>query len=459
MLALERDKEHYLSEFEQFAQARVGKEPGWLQQLRKGAIATLAEHGFPAATWEDWKYTSVTALADIPFKPVVNRSGAERLPSQLKYAGFGAWEGTQLVFINGHFASELSSLAKLPAGSLVGSLDHAIAEAPHLVEPYLSMPLQAEHAFMAINSAFFSDGAVIMLPHHTNISLPVHLLFVTVPGSEPIMSCPRILIVCQSGSQVQVVESYLALASGRYLTAGVTQIVLEERAQLEYYTDQRESPEAFHMNSLQAKLGSNSRFTATSLALGGKLVRSNALAVLAGEGAICTLDGLYVGRDHQHIDYHTIVDHDQPQGTSRQLYKGILDDAARGVFSGRVIVRPDARKSNSQQISRNLLLSRNAEADTRPQLEICADDVKCNHGATIGQLDEDALFYLQSRGIGLLQARRLLTYAFAGDIIESIKIAAVRERLAQFLLERLPCGPEQLGDAKITTARGDNEII
>jgi Fe-S cluster assembly protein SufD len=344
-----------------------------------------------------------------------------------------------MVFLNGRFSRELSSFRKLPNGLQLISLATALQSDPGTLVSYLARyASHDEHAFAALNTAFIEDGAFIFIPKDVVVGLPIHLLFISTSGGKPTVSHPRNLIVAEANSQVSIVESYFGLNDGTYFTNAVTEIVVNDNAIVDHYKLQRESMHAFHFSTLQVQQSRSSSFSTHSIALGGALVRNDVNTVLNGEGAEATLDGLYVVSGQQHVDNHTRIEHAKPHCSSRELYKGILDQKARAVFNGRIIVRPDAQKTDSKQTNKNLLLSEEALANTNPQLEIYADDVKCTHGATIGQLSTDALFYLRTRGIGLETARNLLTYAFANEITNRIKIEPLRAELEMLLFSRLP---------------------
>jgi len=343
----------------------------------------------------------------------------------------------QLVFVDGRFAPSLTASARLPSGIEVMSLAEAIGRFPDRVEPWLGRSAGPErNGFAALNAAFLRDGVFIRLARGTELEAPVHLLFLT-SGAPDSVVYVRNLIVAEAGSRASVIESYAALADAIGLTNSVTEIVLEPGAQLEHYRLGREAAAAYHVGSTDVHLARDSRYTSHSIALGGRIVRHELYASLDAEGAECTLNGLYVTHGRQHVDNHTRIDHHKPRGMSREWYKGVLDGQSRAVFSGRVVVHPQAQHTDAEQANHNLLLSENAEADSRPQLEIYADDVKCAHGATVGNLDPDALFYLRSRGLDDAHARSLLVYAFAGDVLKRIRLAPLRAHLEQQLTERL----------------------
>ncbi len=413
--------------------------PGRIGLLRQAAFARFAELGLPTTKDEDWKYTSLAPLGQIQFEPAAetNLPTIEQLD---RLAGGPHGDGgVRLVFVDGRHRPELSSRVAGGAGAFIGSLRTAIAERPELVERELARHADYQHdALAALNTAFIEDGAFIHLPAGNVLPAPIHLLFVSTAQGRPTLSQPRNLIVLGAGSQATVIETYAGLSDEVYFTNAVTEIVLAENARLDHYKLQEEGARAFHIALTQVQHGRDSRFNSHSVALGAALARNDVRALFAKEGSECTLNGLYMATGKQHLDNRTLIDHQSPRCTSRELYKGVLDGESRGVFSGRVLVRHDAQKTDASQTNKNLLLSDEALVDTKPQLEIFADDVKCAHGAAVGQLDEDALFYLRSRGIGQEAAKSLLTYAFASEMVNLIPLAPLRARVREVVTSRLP---------------------
>ena len=412
---------------------------GRIGLLRQAAFARFAELGLPTTQDEEWKYTSLAPLAKIQFEPAAQ----EKLPTleQLdRLAGGSAGTGAvRLVFVNGRHRPELSSHADAAGGAFIGSLGAALAERAELVEPELARHADYQRdALTALNTAFIEDGSFIHLPAQAILETPIHLLFVSTAPGNAALSQPRNLIVLGARSQATVIETYAGLSEGVYFTNAVTEVVLGENARLDHYKLQEESARAFHIALLQVHHGRDSRFTSHSVALGAALARNEVRALLASEGSECTLNGLYLATGKQHLDNRTLIDHQSPRCTSRELYKGVLDGQSRGVFSGRVLVRKDAQKTDASQSNKNLLLSDEALVDTKPQLEIFADDVKCAHGAAVGQLDEDALFYLRSRGISQEAAKSLLTYAFASEMVNLIPLGPLRAHVRELVTSRLP---------------------
>ncbi len=422
--------ERYVADYRARAASLPGARLPWLAAAREAAIEGFARQGFPTLHDEAWKYTALGPIEKKAFPLAQADLG--------KVSQVGAWlledVPHRLVFVDGRYAPALSHVGALPAPSLVDSLAEVLARAPHLAEPYLS-EAPAAGAFVALNSAFMADGAFVQVGEGVALEEPIHLLFVsTATGS---VSHPRNLIVAAEGAAVTVVEHYVALDEGGYFTNAVTQIAAGRGARVEHYKVQQESVKAFHIATVAARQEADSRFDSHSLSLGADLARHDIATRFDGTGCETTLNGLYVVAGRQHVDHHTTIDHAQPQGTSREFYRGILDDRARAVFTGRIVVHKDAQKTDAGQINHNLLLSRDAEVDTRPQLEIYADDVKCSHGATVGQLDDNMLFYLRTRGLEEGHARDLLTYAFAAEVLERIRIRSLRERTERLMVERM----------------------
>ncbi|HYV67684.1 MAG TPA: Fe-S cluster assembly protein SufD [Myxococcales bacterium] len=411
--------------------ASLGNGP--LLPLRQAAFARFEQLGLPTLQDEEWKYTSLAPLAQLRFEPAA--PGALPDPGRFSLAG----TGVQIVFVDGKHRPDLSSGKASPSGIFAGSLSAALADRPELVRRELSR--HADHdreALVALNTAFLQDGAFIHLPEGAVVPEPIHLLFLTTHSGKTTASHPRNLFVAGRGSQATIVETWAGPGGQAYLTNAVTEAVLGDGAHLDHYKVQEEGPRAIHLALLQVEQGRDSRLRSSSIALGAALARNEVRARFASEGGECTLNGLYMAGAKQHLDNRTVVDHQSARCTSRELYKGVLSDRSRGVFSGRVLVRKDAQKTDASQTNKNLLLSDEAWVDTKPQLEILADDVKCAHGAAVGQLDENALFYLRSRGIPQEAARSLLTWAFASEMVELIPLRPLQARVRQLVASRLP---------------------
>ena len=383
----------------------------WVQKLRESAFEQFAKAGFPTTHDEEWRFTNVAPIGRMRFRTA---AGLRPVP----HTDFSI--ATEPTFINGQL------IGRLPKAVRAAGLDEAEAYVAKLAN-------YKRNAFVALNTAFLRDVTVIRVERGAVVEEPIHLVYAAV-AEEPGAIHPRTLVVVGAGAQCTLVESYVG--AGGYFTNAVTEVVAGDGAVVDHYKVQQESSEAFHVSTMQVSLGRSANFTSHSIALGGALVRNDANATLS-EGSEATLNGLYLVNGKQHIDNHTEIDHAKPHGTSHELYKGILDGRATAVFNGRIIVRQDAQKTDSKQTNKNLVLSDEAAINTKPELQIFADDVRCTHGATIGQLDEEALFYLQSRGIGKGEARGLLTYAFAQDILDRVKVSSLKDWLEKALIEKL----------------------
>lgn len=430
-------KAAYLDTLAVVARQAETREALWLRALRRDAVARFDQLGFPTTRNEEWKYTDIAPIVRAGFTPAPrDLAGADG--AQLSRYWFENLPGHKLVFVNGCFSAERSRLGALPKGATVASLAEALIRQPQVLEVHFGrIAGESAHAFTALNTALAADGVYIHLAPGVQVEQPIHLLYVVTPAAGSKMLTPRNLIVAEEGSRAAVIEHYVTLGAAAYFTNALTEVAVGPNAAVEHYRLQEEAGDAYHVGGLHVRLGRDSRLTAHAVDLGGRLVRNDVRAALEAEGAECTLNGLYVVGGRGHVDNHTHIDHAKPHGTSREFYKGVLDGRARAVFRGRIVVHPDAQHTDARQVNNNLLLSRDAEADSQPQLEIYADDVKCAHGATVGSLDEDALFYLRSRAIEASQARELLTYAFARDVLARIALAPVRERLERRLIESL----------------------
>jgi Fe-S cluster assembly protein SufD len=426
----------YVNDFAAFAANGGGAGPEWLPQLRHSAIDRFSALGFPTTKNEDWHFTSVAPIAEREFQ--IAPPAARRVElSDLTPFSFGHPEWPTLVFVDGRFNADLSRAAKLPRGLVVMDLKRAWREASVLLEQHFTKVAAFDRdAFTALNTAFMTDGAVVHLAADAVIDTPIHLLFVSTGITDSLVTYPRNLIVAERNSKATVLESYVPLGDAAYFTNAVSEVVLRSGATLNHIKLQRESEKAFHVGNVQVTQERDSHLLSFSFATGAALSRTNVHTALAGEGCGATLDGLYMVDGEQHVDHQTLVEHIEPNTFSREVYKGILDGSSHGVFNGRVYVFAEAQKTDGKQQNNNLLLSETAHVDTKPQLEIFADDVRCTHGATVGRLDEVALFYMKSRGISSDHARELLTYAFAADVLEKIDVPAIREELEEQTLRR-----------------------
>ena len=435
MMVTSASKEHYLSAFTQDYGNGRSASPAWLKALRESAIGSFDRLGFPSRNDEDWKYTSVEPIVSEPFE---RERWSEPVDSEtILPLSFTDPECNRLVFVNGSFVPELALWRDVTAAVRVQTLADAIKRDEQNLATYLAACARHEReAFFALNTAFMEDGAVIIVPANCRLEAPLHLINVAIAGERRIALYPRNLLLVGTGSEVKIVESYLGLGRGSYLVDAVTELVGEENSAIDYYRLQRESDTGFHIGAVDARLKRNCRFTSHAITLAGSLVRNDVHVALEGEGSECVLNGIYLLDGQQHVDNHTEIEHKQPRTTSFELYKGILSGSAHGVFNGKIVVHKDAQKTDARQTNKNLLLSDHAAVNTKPQLEIYADDVKCSHGSTIGQLDADAVFYLRSRGLNSDEAQSLLSYAFASDVVGRIRIPSLRSRLDEYLLTK-----------------------
>ncbi len=408
-------------------------EPDAIARLRRTAFDRFGKlGGLPTRQPEAWRLTDLSALQAIAWqRPGDAPAVAGTLPT------LGKIPAHRLVFVNGHFAPALSRLRELPDTALIASLGQALLTHPESIEPYLDrLSGLQDHPFAALNTSLWEDGAFVHLPPGTVLEAPIHLVFQTT--GDAIATYPRVLLVLEADTQATVVVDYIG--QGRYLNGPLAELVLADRALLEYHQIQEEAPGAFHLGGIRLQQGPASEARLHLISLGGQLARTDVEALLDGPGAHCRINGLTLARDQQFSAYHVRVDHARPHGTSEQIFKNVLEGKARTVFDGLIHVRPHAQKTDARQVNRNLLLSKQAQAQANPRLEILADDVKCGHGSSTGFLDPDAEFYLRARGIPAAQARALLVYAFANDNLNSIRLTPLRERLIRLLTERLALG-------------------
>lgn len=435
-------------------QALPGSHVPWLRQTRQAALERCMAQGLPTRRDEDWKYTDVSAIGRR-----ASLAPSKTGPDAVDGTALREWllpqeNAALLVFVNGRYQPGLSNLGGLPPGVRLHSLSQQIDLAPAMLQPFLADGAavngkvaggaMAQDVFGSLNAAFATDGAVLRLARDTRLAAPIYLLCIAngakgVNG-EGAAIYPRHVIIAEAGAQATVIEHYVGTTGAANFTNALTQISLAAGAELEHYKLLEEDDAAYHIGGIHARQAAGSRFASHSFAVGGRLSRNQITTLLAEEGAECLFNGLYLASGRQHIDHHTRIEHAAPGCTSRQYYRGILDGAGRGVFNGKVIVQQGAMKTDAHQANNTLLLSRQAEMDTKPQLEIFADDVKCTHGATVGPLDEDMLFYLRSRGVDAVLAKALLGYGFAHDVIDRVNLPALRARLEKILLARLPQG-------------------
>jgi len=419
------------------ADGRPVSGPRWLQDLRERGATTFSSLGFPTVRDEEWRFTNVAPITAGEFGPA-STDAAPPSVDDLPYTTAAAF---RLVVVNGRFAPALSRLSGLPrgmhAGSLAGAINGELQADSEMVQRYLGQLADfSSRAFVALNTAYVEDGAYVHVPDGLVLDKPLQVLFVS-SATEPAVSYPRCLIVLGERSQARIIETYVGAAEASYFANAVTEVFVGESAVLDHYKVQHENGDAFHVGSMHVHAARSANFSSHSFSLGGKLVRNDALATLDGEGAEVTLNGLYLADGDRLVDNHTTIDHARPHCPSHEIYKGILGGRARAVFNGKIIVRQDAQKTDAKQTNRALLLSDGALINTKPQLEIFADDVKCTHGAAIGQLDDDAIFYLRARGLTFFEARDMLIHAFAGDILDRVKIESLKTALESELYAQL----------------------
>lgn len=425
---------YYLDEFSRAKATLPGARLPWLADIRAEAMEEFHTYGFPTLRDEEWKYTSVTRIEQGRFSLLAPAPQA-LMAEQIEMLALP--DAQRLVFVDGRHMPALSSTDGLPAGITIASIADLLEREPERLQTLLARQSRDySSGFAALNAACMIDGSYLYLAQGTMLDAPLHLLFIAT--QDNLATHVRNFVVAEANSRACIIEHHVALGASRYFTNVATDIVAGRGAHIEHHKLQEESAKAFHIAATNACLSRDSHFVSASYAFGSALARTGINVALDGEGAECSLDGLYMGDGRQHIDHHTCIDHNRPRGTSREFYKGVLSGAARAVFNGKVIVHPDAQHSDALQTNHNLLLSEQAEVDTKPQLEIWADDVKCSHGATVGQLDDNQVFYLRSRGVDDAAARALLTYAFAAEMTGRVALAPLRTRLERLLCGRLP---------------------
>jgi Fe-S cluster assembly protein SufD len=429
-------EKHYLTAFRQMLLRKNASPVPWLDRLRETALDRFEQVGLPTVHEEEWKYTNLAALARMDLDPVITSSPLTLAPEVLESC-FYPESISQIVLVNGIFQKQLSATGNDQI--VVLELSEAASDQRYreIVREYLGRGVDTQNGLTALNTAFLSSGAFVLIPRNVTLEAPLHFLCLADSNGPEMTAVPRLLVVAEENSSGTIIESYVATEESKYFTNSVVELFLKDGAQLEHYRVQRESGSASHVGTTAASLGRGSKYNTTSIALGAQLSRHDISVVMDHEGAECRVDGLYIVSTDQHADTHSVIDHRQPQCSSHQLYKGILDGNGRAVFNGKIFVRHGAQKTDAMQTNKNLLLSSEARVDTKPQLEIFADDVKCAHGAAVGQIDEDELFYLETRGIHPDLARNLLTYGFAEEVIEKIKVGSIRTQLDEAVLNRL----------------------
>jgi Fe-S cluster assembly protein SufD len=429
---IQNTKDQYLTSFGLFEKTLNGEKFGMLHQLRKNAISNFSSLPFPTTRDEEWKYTNLAPLLKHNFTPAA--PGANVSTNEIKKFLFDELEHSLLVFINGHYSESLSKLKDIPEGVEIKSLASALSENKGIISKYFGKYAEhSDHVFTALSTAFLKDGAFVYIPQNTIVEEPLHILYLNTSGEDKPLIQPRNLFITEKNSKATIIEHYTSFLPEVYFTNSVTEIIVKENAFLDHIKLQEESKKAFHIARMETDIERNGNFTSHFISTGAELSRNDFNARFSAEGGECTLNGLYLIEDSQHFDAHTIIDHASPHCNSHEHYKGILDDRSRGVFNGKVMVRKDAQKTNAFQENNNIILSEEALVNTKPQLEIFADDVKCSHGATIGQLDDDAMFYLKTRGIGDDKSKAILLHAFASDVIKTIKIEPVKAYMEEII--------------------------
>jgi Fe-S cluster assembly protein SufD len=431
----------YIADFRTFTGNGAAGAPRWLRERRAQAIKRFAELGFPNSRDEAWRFTNVAPLVRDRFRRVDPGGEGAFTAVQIERYTLGPVGRNRLVFLDGRYRDDLSSLEGLPAGVEAGSLAGVLAQGGGSIEEHLGTYTgTTRNPFTTLGMAFLTDGALVRVPAGVDLVEPLLVLYITSPQANKRVCHPRNLVLVGAGASATVVEQYVALGDAVYWTNAVTEAALDEGGRLDMYRVQQEADQAFHTATTQSYQHRNSSYSLSTFVLGGAMTRHDINAELDGPGAECTLYGLCQLRGRQHADHHTTIVHGQPHCNSWEYFNGIYDDRARGVFTGRIVVRPGAQRTDSKQTNNSLLLSEHARSDSQPQLEIYADDVKCTHGATLGPIDERALFYLRSRGLSAEEARNLLTYGFGAEILGKVKLVELRDHLDQLIKTRLSQG-------------------
>jgi Fe-S cluster assembly protein SufD len=426
--------ETYLVEADRFARGRGLAAPAWVKDRRAKASARFAAAGFPTTRLEDWRFTNVTPIAEAGFALA---EGAPKHAASL-VAGVTVPGAVRLTIVNGQFAAGLSDLRTLPKGIRIANLRDGARDATDGLEEHLAKVFNIDtHPFAALNTAFLDDGVAILVTAGAIVETPVHVVVVTSGDGQPVVAHPRVLAVAGANSQIRIAQTFIGAAGDVYFNNAVTEVVVGEGATVDFYTDQRESDKAFHVANIQAHVEAKGVFNSYAFSTGSRIMRHDIGIGLKGEGGDCTMNGVYLADGDRLMDTHTSLDHATAHCTSHEIYKGILAGKAKAVFNGRIIVRMDAQKTDAKQTNRALLLSDDCTINSNPQLEIFADDVKCTHGAAVGQLDEEAMFYLQARGLTRTEARDMLLHAFAGEVLEGLQIPALREQIQATLFGAL----------------------
>lgn len=438
--AVGSEQHRYLSIFQDVEETLASGGPDWLHDMRRGAAEQFSRLGFPTARRanERWKYTNVAPIARGDFGIDIEGRGNGVTLDSLVRCGHLQEDQTTLVFVDGRYSRELSTSPERPNGVRIATVEEAARSHEALVRRHLGSYAAAEDGFTALNTAFLQEGAFVHIPSGTTLAEPVDILFLSTGGEDARASFPRVLVIAEAESRATIIESYVGLGAGRCFTNSVAEIVVGEGAEVEHYRVLAESENAFHVGAERVHQGAGSTFRSHAFEKGPALGRYDLGVHIDGPEARCDLQGLYVTTGSQHMDNLINIDHAKPCGASRLYYKGILDDSSRAVFGGTVLVRRDAQKTDAQQSDKNLVLSPDAEVDSKPALFIYADDVKCGHGATAGNIDRDTVFYMRSRGLDPETASRLLIYGFASEIIDTVRVERLKRRLEGLFLDSLP---------------------
>jgi Fe-S cluster assembly protein SufD len=428
----------YSGLFSEFEKNLNGQLRSPVHKIRRESIQKLSRTGYPTTKHEEWKYTNVTPVSETNFQlPAVAMVQELKNKDIYKYI-FSEMDCDLVVFVNGRYSKELSRVNSSPDNIKIVDLKTALKETGQSLIKYLTRYPDENDIFSLLNTAFMNDGVYVKVQQGKLIDTPLHLLYLSSPTDVPFITQPRNIIVLEENSKLNIVETYAALDKhGSYFTNSISDIIISPNSQVEHYKIQLESEDAYHIYSGRSWQGRDSSYNMYSISLGAKLARNTISSVLDGEVGECVLHGLYIASGREHVDNHTVIDHAKPHCTSRELYRGILDNQSSGVFDGKIVVRPDAQKTNAIQSNNCILLSKESEINSKPQLEILADDVRCTHGATIGQLDDNAIFYMLSRGIDRITARNLLIYAFANTVLEKITIKPIKDKITSLFTEKL----------------------
>lgn len=446
MATLEKNNDWYLKNFELLEKSLNGESRSPIHIIRKQALSRLIETGFPTTRHEEWRFTNIAPIRNSEFEPVLRLPDVGISHSQIEKLFVTGARSIRLVFVNGHFCRTFSRIPTSDKNLIAGSLAETLKNNNSEVLQYLArFATVQDNAFTALSTAFIQDGAYVRVSDGVVLEEPIECVFITTSSDRTIISNPRNLFIVGKNGKATIVESYVGVGGGAYLNNVVTEIIVGDDSLVEHDKLQVEGTKAYHIGSIYVQQSARSNYVNNVISLGGQIARNNITAVLAAQGAEATLNGLSLGTGDQLIDNHTTIDHTMPNCTSHELYKSILDGRARGVFNGKIFVREDAQKTDAKQTNKTLLLSDDATINTKPQLEIFADDVKCTHGAAVGQLDEEQVFYLRSRGIGERTARDILTFAFASDVVERVHSDVLRERLHELLQKRLEESRRQKG--------------